>query len=520
MKIETQALEDRQTKITAELDAEAFEQYKRRAARKISQQAKVPGFRPGKAPYEVIRRMYGDPAIQQEAIELMVDELYPQILKEANVEPSGPGNLSEVISMDPPRLSFIVPLAPEITLGDYNAMRKEYAPEPVTDEMVEKAFLRLQRTYATAEPVERAAQEGDLVAFKMSAKRLMPAEGESENLLEENSYQMVVGEDDEEKWPYEGFTLGLAGLSANDSKTWTHLFDESTPFEDLRGIEVEFAVTAESVKELKLPEVNDEFAHTVSPQFETVDSLRSALRTQLEQNYTQQYQQNYYEELINKMVEESTVAYPPHLLDEEVDQFLKSVEHDLSHQNMDLDTYLKLRDLDRETFIKDEVKPAAERRLRRSLVMGQFAELEKVEVTEQETRQIFAMAMQQGEQMGAQGKQTKKSQQDTAVSLTSSTVNNLFNQRVMDRMKAIASPSSVPAEGQKMISIAELLEQDQAARADAEGGAEGDVVEVVEVEEVGAEDVVEVEIIEETPASEEAPAEGETSADSEAPKAE
>ena len=134
---------------------------------------------------------------QQEAIELMLDDVYPQVLKEANINPSGPGKLEEIVKVDPPTFAFVVPLPPQVELGDYRSIRKDYAPEPVTEEQVEATIRRLQRSYATAEPVERAAQKGDMVSFKLSAKRTQLEEGESETLIEETPYQMVAGEDED-----------------------------------------------------------------------------------------------------------------------------------------------------------------------------------------------------------------------------------------------------------------------------------------------------------------------------------
>ncbi len=448
MKIETQTLEDRQTRLVAELDAEALEQYKRRAARKIAQQAKIPGFRPGKAPYDIVRRMYGDDAIQQEAVEIMVEDIYPQALKEANVEPYGPGKLDEIISTDPPKFAFVVPLAPEVVLGDYMSIRKDYAPEPVTDEQIEKTLTRLQRSYSTAEPVERPAQKGDMVSFKMSATRLNPAEGESSELLAESSYQMVAGdeaEDDQEKWPYEGFTNELIGLSANESKSWTHAFGDDTTFEDLKGKEAEFTVTVENVKELHLPALDDEFAHTVGSEYETLEDLKKTVRTQLEQNYTQQYEQNYFDELMNEMISQSTVQYPPQLLDREVDDFLHNVEHDLEHQQMDLDTYLKVRGVTKDEFIEKEVKPAAIRRLERSLVLSEFAEKENIQIDNNEMNQIITYAQQQAEQrsdlaQAQKGRKPAKSETNQMATLIAqSTANRLFNQLLLNRLKAIAT---------------------------------------------------------------------------------
>src|SRR5512146_114319 len=178
LKLETVALDDQQTKLIAEFDTETLEKYKRQAARKISQNQKIPGFRPGKAPFDLVRRIVGDEALQQEAIELMLDDVYPQVLKEANVNPSGPGKLEEIVKMDPPTFAFVVPLPPQVDLGEYKEIRKDYAPEPVTEEQIEKTLNQLRRSYATAEPVNRPAQDGDMVSFKVSAKRTQPAEGE------------------------------------------------------------------------------------------------------------------------------------------------------------------------------------------------------------------------------------------------------------------------------------------------------------------------------------------------------
>jgi trigger factor len=444
LKIETQPLEDQQTKLIAELDSETLERYKRQAARKISQKTKFPGFRPGKAPYDLVRRMYGDEALQQEAIELMLDEVYPQILQEANITPSGPGKLDNIIQMDPPKFAFVVPLPPSIELGEYREIRRDYEPEPVTEEQIEQTIRRLQRSFGTAEPVERQAEKGDLVSFKMSAKHTQAAEGEEATLLEETPYQMIAGEEDDDQnevWPYEGFTQELLGLGANDTKEIPYTFTDESPFEDLRGKETVFTIEVQNVKAMNLPEVNDEFAQSLG-EFENVEALRDAIRKQLEQQYSQQYDQQYFDGLIEELISQATVKYPPHMLEEEVEEFLHGVEHNLQHDRLDLDTYLKMRDMDRETFIDQEVKPAATRRLVRSLVMEEFARKEGIEVKSEEIRSVYYAALQQMQQSSELRKQQAKNKQnprEMANSIAMNTVNSIFNQRLVNRLKAIAT---------------------------------------------------------------------------------
>lgn len=443
MKIETVAREDQQTKLIAEIEPETFHRFMHQAARNISKSAKIPGFRPGKAPYEMVVRMFGEDQIQKEAVDLMLEEVYPQILQEADVSPSGPGQLEEIVSMDPPTFSFIVPLQPEVSLGDYQSIQSPYEPEPITDEQVEQTLRRLQRNMATAVPVERPAQQGDMVTFKMSGKRTQPEEGENETLFEESPYQMVAGDvddDQEEAWPYQGFTQELIGLGENDTKTITYTFDDESPFEDLRGKEAEFHIEVQNVKELDLPELDDEFAQSMG-EFETLEDLRKVIRTQLEQNYRQQYDQEYFEDLINDLVSQSTVKYPPHMLNQEIEEFLHGVQHNLERDRLDLDTYLKMREMDRESFIETEVKPAAEQRLMRSLVLEEFARQEKVQVNNEEINAIFNAALQQmqSDEMKKIQSRNRQNPREMANSLTINTVNNIFNQRLMARLKSIAS---------------------------------------------------------------------------------
>ncbi len=441
MKIETTVLEDQQTRLTTELDSETLEKYKRQAARKIAQKTRFPGFRPGKAPYEMVRRTIGDETLTQEALELMLDDVYPQALKEANIEPSGQGRLEKIVSMDPPIFEFVIPLPPVVELGDYKSIKKEYTPEPVTDEQIDTTLRRLQRNYSTAEPVERAAEAGDLVSFKLTASRTTPVEGQPDTLVEETPYQMVAGEDPEDEaevWPYEGFTQELVGMSADENKTVTHTFSEESPYEDLRGIEAAFTITVQNVKKMTLPELNDEFAQNLG-EFETMEDLRKVIRSQLEQQYSQQYDQNYFETVITELVEQSTVKFPPQLLDNEIEEFIHGVQHNLERDHLDLETYLKMREMDRETFVEQEVKPAATRRLIRSLVLEEFARQEKIEIKNEEVRSVFAMVQQQMSQMPPARGKGRQNNQEMVNSLAINTVNNIFNQRMMARLKALAS---------------------------------------------------------------------------------
>ncbi|MHB0967874.1 MAG: trigger factor, partial [Bellilinea sp.] len=189
MKLDVQPLEDHQVKVIAEMEPAALEEFMRRAARKISRETRIPGFRPGKAPYDMVKRHVGEEALRQQAVEDLIDEYYPKILDEAQIKPGATGSLEEIVSVDPPKFSFIIPLEPTVELGGYKDIRLEYALEAVKEADVDEFIQRLRTNYATAEPVERPAEDGDLVYVKFSGKLTKPAEGEDENVFPERPAQ-------------------------------------------------------------------------------------------------------------------------------------------------------------------------------------------------------------------------------------------------------------------------------------------------------------------------------------------
>ena len=140
MKIEKQFLDDHQVELNVELDNETFEGAKKRAAKRIAKRVKIAGFRPGKAPYNVVQRQVGDAAIVEDAVDIILEEVYPDIIKEAEIKPYGAGSLKDIPKMDPPTFEFVVPLAPEVTLGDYKKISIDLEIKEVADDDVNKVI--------------------------------------------------------------------------------------------------------------------------------------------------------------------------------------------------------------------------------------------------------------------------------------------------------------------------------------------------------------------------------------------
>lgn len=442
MKIETQPREDHQVKLIVEIEQEAMEKFKRQAARKIAHEAKIPGFRPGKAPYDVVRRLYSDQTITNQAVDLMVDEIYPEILEKADIKPGGPGSLDEIVSLAPPTFAFIVPLAPVVDLGDFHAIKQEFAVPTITDADVEENIQRLRTNYATVEPVERPAQEKDLVYLTSSQTITNPSEGQSAELQKEAPMQYIIPDENDEKnekYPFPGFGRNLVGLSANDEKTISYTYPDDAEDEKLRGKTVDVHVKVESVKEMKLPELTDEFAQTLGD-IETVDALYKSIRERFEKNSSEEYEQNYYTQLIDKVRVISQIKYAPQTLNDEIAEVTRLLERDLARQNIDFNTYLKMRQLDKEALIEQEIKPAAVRRLERSLIVDAVGRAEKIQLDSAQLQGLVSQTLSEMQSSGDLKKVQKNLSPDRLVeSITYDAAARLMNRQVLARLKEIAT---------------------------------------------------------------------------------
>ncbi len=201
MKIESQPLEGHQIKLNVEIGEDQLKEAERRAAVKLAKRIKIPGFRPGKAPYPVVVRTVGEAAIFEEALDLLIEEVYPKVIDELGIKPYGPGRLENIPTKEPLVLEFVVPLDAEVTLADYKAMRKPYIPDPVTDEAVAETIETLRERNAIFEPVERSAELGDVVTVQLSGVVLH--DGHEDELLTKRSVPIHIQQEseDQQEWP-------------------------------------------------------------------------------------------------------------------------------------------------------------------------------------------------------------------------------------------------------------------------------------------------------------------------------
>lgn len=438
MKIETELLDNHQIKLTVETTAEPLDAAKQQAARKLARRTKIPGFRPGKAPYAMIVRHLGEQAILDEAIEILVNEIYPKALEEEKVEPYGPGELEQIVSLEPPRFEFLVPLKPEIQLGDYKSVRLPYDPKEIGDKEIDEVIENLRERQAIIEPVDRAAVVGDVLSLTLSAKRKNPAEGEDAEIVKERTIQVLVkDEDDELEYPFPGFARNLAGMSKGDSKELEHTFPEEFYVENLRNAEVVYSVQVLEVKSRLLPTPDDEFAKSIG-EFASMKELRAAIEEDLQQTAASQYDEDYGEQALDEIIQQTKIKYPPQMLEKEIDQVVDQLGERLQEQRLDMSLYLKSRNMTM-AELREEVKPVAESRLKKSLVILELSEVESVRVNPEEVETETNRTMDQIAGYIAERNMPKRMEKEVVNNVINSVVMDMMVKKTMERIRHLAS---------------------------------------------------------------------------------
>jgi trigger factor len=448
MDISTEQLETHELKVTVELPTENVEKAMKSAARRISNKYRIPGFRKGKAPYWRILKAFGAEAVFEEALEDLSQDVYKKALDEIEVDPYGPGALVDV-QQDPVRLVYQIPLQPSVELGDYRAVRLPFEEPEVTDEQLDEAMRELRESRVVTETVERAADWGDQVNLDIFGVRLQEGqetldedeEVEQENILidqegDEDPLEFIL---DAENDLLPGFAAEVVGLEAGSEKEFTLDLPEDYENEELAGRRVFFEVEVIEVLSRSLPELNDTFAADVTNgEHETLLEMRVEVRKQLKQVAVRQAEEPYIEEIFDKLIEDSTIAYPPVMVDDAVEDELRQFDARLRRQGLTLDDYLRIRQTTREE-VGEDFRESAEENLKRSLILGKVVETEEISIEDEALQDEIRQAFSLGE-----GFDTEK----LGPQLLGSFRHSLLTQHGIERLVAIAKGEE-PAKGPK-----------------------------------------------------------------------
>ncbi len=393
VKVSTEKIPDAQIVMTVEVEDERLEAARKKAVKKLSPKAKVPGFRPGKAPADMVVRYFGEEYVLDEAI----DDLAPEVLREAleadeSIVPIA--RLNWFIEKKAPLVvKATIPVRPTVDLGDYSSLRVETQPVEVEETRVDETLLALRRRAATHEPMDRDIAWRDIARIEVegtvevegAAPTLVGPGGEAlmaskqrDPLVNKQEAEIQLIEERDVLFP--GFEEHLLGKKKGDTFEFDLDAPEGLDDAKYKGKPVRFNVTILETKEEVLPELDEEFAKAVGDGYESVDALRARIREDLERAEQERIDTGYHEQILDQLLERAKLEYPPVMVDSEVDRLL----HDqFGHVQHEANFGQYLRQLGRtEDQIRAEFRPIAESRLKNALVLSQAAEDEKIEVTD------------------------------------------------------------------------------------------------------------------------------------------
>lgn len=374
-------------KLRVEVPADALDKSLAAAYKRWANDIKIPGFRKGKIPRQLIDQRVGPEVIREEALRDALPDFYIEALRSEELEAIAPPEI-EVIEFEsgsPIVFEATVDIRPEITLPDPASLSVVAPPAEVTDSDIDEQLERLRDRFAELETVSRDARRGDFVLIDLKGyqhEELVEGASAPDFLYEVGSHSGPPKLDEE----LEGSRPGVI-LKFTDS-VHVHTEDEH---DHSHMEEISFTVLVKEVKAKRLPLLDDEFAKTVG-EFDTLDALKEDLRTRLADVKKSVVQEELRVSVLNALVDASDLEPPEKLVEEEFNHRIEHFTHDLSHAGLTMDDYGKQVELT-ELEIRRDIRAQAGRSVKAELLLEEVAREQSVEVTDEDLgREIAILA--------------------------------------------------------------------------------------------------------------------------------
>ncbi len=386
MKSAVETLNPTRVRLTVEVPFEELKDSLDAAYKKINQQVTVKGFRKGKIPARVIDQRFGRGAVLEEAVNDALPKFYTEAVNEAELNVLGQPEVDITELKDNETLNFTaeVDVRPTIEIPDYSGIEVEVDAVEVSDEDVDKAVEELRGRFASTSPVERAAEDGDVVTIDLEAK--VDGEVLEDGVAKDVSYTIGSGE------LLEGIDDAVKGLEAGGEATFTSELKGGSA----AGKESEVTVKVTQVAKRELPELDDDFAQLAS-EFDTLDELKADSRKRLENMKQFDQATQAQERVLEKLLELVEVPVPEKLLADEIQTRKHNlVNHQLGQMGLDLAKYLEIQGKTEEEF-DAETKEQAEKGIKTQFVLDELVNKEKLNVNQEElTEHLMRRAQSSG----------------------------------------------------------------------------------------------------------------------------
>jgi trigger factor len=379
-----------QVELSIAISPEEMRDAEDRAFRRLVKKAKLPGFRPGKAPRKIFEQAYGAETISHEAMEDVVPAVYAKAVREHDLQPVDRPHMELLPGEEgaPPKLKAVVDVRPQIELGQYKNLKLKRALSPVTDEEVERSLQTLARERATLVPAEREAQLGDVVTIDYEGKvDGIAFEGGS---AKSQTTELVEGRF------IPGFAAGIAGMKSGETKAIEATFPQTYQQPDLAGKVATFTITLHEVKEFELPALDDEFAKAVS-EHQTLEELRADVRKRLEAVAEARARHDLGNQAVEELLNLHDFPLPAILVEREIENMLGDAASMAARMGISFEDYLKTAK-QTEDELRSGYRPEAERRVKATLVLEAIGKAEKVTATPADIKdELQSLARQYGQ---------------------------------------------------------------------------------------------------------------------------
>ena len=357
---------------TKEEFAKGLDQAFKRAVKRVN----APGFRKGKLPRAVFNKMYGEEALYQDAVDYVLPRAYTKAIDELEVSPLAMPDIDvkEISKEEGVKFEAVVTVKPNVELGEYKNLGLEKDSVEVTDADVEERLDSLLSRQAEWQIKEGESKKGDIVVIDF--KGFIGDEAFEGG--EAKGYELELGSGSF----IPGFEEQLEGKVAPVDTEVNVTFPENYQVADLAGKEAKFEVTVHDVKEKVLPELTDEFVKEFSKEAaSTVAEYKEKLKEEIKLEKENLAEKSYSDKVISTAVENAKVSVPEKLVEQEVNSMFEQFTGNLSRQGLSFDLYEQFTGKG-ESDLKAEMKSDAENKIKTSFVLGEIAEVEKVEVTD------------------------------------------------------------------------------------------------------------------------------------------
>ena len=376
----TEINEKSQAVVEFSFDAAAIEAEKAKVFRKKANSFNVPGFRRGKAPRSVIEKMYGTGIFLEDAINELINANWEEIINAPGKTIVSSPEFDIVSIEDEVVMTAVMSVKPEIELADYAGIEVEAVLAPVTDEEIDGEIETVRRRNAReTEVTDRAAAMGDIAVIDYEGF----VDGVAFDGGKDNGHKLTLGSGQF----IPGFEEGVVGHNAGEEFDVNVTFPTEYHAAELAGKEAVFKVKLNSIIFEELPALDDDFAVEVSS-FDTFAEYRADVAAKIEKRHQTNADREVEEKLQNALAEKVSAEIPDAMVDREVEAMVRDGESRMQMQGLDFKTYLQYFGMDLDGY-KEQVRPAAVTRVKTELALEKIAELEKIEISDEDVENEY-----------------------------------------------------------------------------------------------------------------------------------